>query len=196
MVTFWSSTCAACCPLNWRTYLRRYLYPTNQRSCSALHVSFLKCLCLSRNNSIETFLALIFLFYTVWMSNFSLKYTKKFKILSFRRNLIDLRSHSLLQIMILSYFCFDQLINNGFNEIFSPSLGSRGVFIVWWTIHLVEKIVFIFLKNIFILSDSYSKFPALFGYFENVFPDQPAPSSIRIGKRNVLHQRYSKIFFF
>ena len=125
-------------------------------------------------------LALIFLFYVVWMYKFSLNFSKKSLILSFRRNIITMKTQTILTVSILLYLIYDQLVSK-FNESFNSLIGPENAFKVWWTSRLIEKIVFIFVKNSFLLYQSYEQFPELFGLQGRQFPDQEKPRQIRLG---------------
>ena len=119
---------------------------------------------------------LIILFYVLWMFQFSLKKEKKHSILTFQRNLFTLRHQTALEICLLVYLFLDQM-NTKFCEVFFPSLGPKVTFQVWWSIHFLEKILILFVKNLAILHISITEYPELYGYVGQSFPDQQGPRS-------------------
>ena len=115
------------------------------------------------------FAGLIWIFYIIWMFITSIKISKNHKILNYRRNLLTIRSHALMSISILSYISIEQMLNKVL-EIFYEDLAVKNVFAVWWTWHLMEKIVWFFLKHIFIIWEVKTTFPAFDGHFGEVYP--------------------------
>ena len=114
-----------------------------------------------------------------WMYKFSLNHAKKFKILSFRRNLYTLSGQALLEFSVLTYIMADQLINILIEKYYTD-LGPSGVFQCWWTFHLLEKITFLFLKNLWIYHSS-KDFHELHGHYGKSFPGCQKPRFM--GKR-------------
>ena len=125
----------------------------------------------------HAFSVLIFLFYVIWMFRFSLRDEKRHTVLTYQRNLYTLRHQAIIEISLLVYLFLDQW-NTKFCEVFFPSLGPLGTFQVWWSIHFVEKILVLFVKNCSILYFSYKHYPELYGYEGNTFPHQQGPRMI------------------
>ena len=124
-------------------------------------------------HSTYIFLGSIILFYMAWMYQFSLNHAKKFKILSFRRNLYTLSGQALLEFSVLTYIMADQLINILIEKYYTD-LGPSGVFQCWWIFHLLEKITFLFLKNLWIYHSS-KDFHELHGHYGKSFPGYQKP---------------------
>ena len=129
-------------------------------------------------------IASIFGFYILWMFCFSHKHAKKFKITKYRRNLYTLRSQSFILLTFLVYDNADQILN-AFLETFSQNLGPYYIFCIWWTSHLVEKIVYSFVKNSWLIYSANRNFPEFCGYFAKPFPGKEKPRSLGMAYFNL-----------
>lgn len=118
--------------------------------------------------------ATIFGFYILWMFCFSYKHVKHFKILPYRRNLYTLKSQSFILLTFLAYDNADQILN-AFLETFSSSLGPYYIFCIWWTCHLVEKVVYSFVKNSWLIYSASNYYPEFSGYFAKSYPGKDGP---------------------
>ena len=124
--------------------------------------------------------ALIFAFYIFWMWKFCRNHVKKFKISTYRRNLMTLAEQTKLELSLCLYIILDQILNI-FLEIYSTHLSPATVFKIWWISHLWEKMIFICLKNIWIYSSASQEYPEFNGYQGKVFPGEKNPRPISQG---------------
>ena len=118
-------------------------------------------------------IAAIWIFYVVWMLLFSLRQVKKYKILSFRRNLLTMKEHTFISCCLLFYCGSDQMLMKIIESI-HESTSVKDVFKLWWTTHLIEKILVFPFKNVLILVSA-RNFPEFHGYFGQIFPEQEKP---------------------
>lgn len=104
-------------------------------------------------------------------------WSKKYKILKFRRNLISFKSHAWIVIFMWSYTVVDQLANKALEDNYQ-NLGTENVFKIWWTWHFAEKILMYFVKNLFIIFDAKKNFPEFDGHFGRIYPGSEKPRTI------------------
>ena len=104
---------------------------------------------------------------------FSLRQVKKYKILSFRRNLLTMKEHTFISCCLLFYCGSDQMLMKIIESI-HESTSVKDVFKLWWTTHLIEKILVFPFKNVLILVSA-RNFPEFHGYFGQIFPEQEKP---------------------
>ena len=125
-------------------------------------------------------LALIWIFYIVWMLYFSLRKAQGCKILNYRRNLLTMKQHSFMAFCLFFFLFTDQLFMK-IIELLPKTTCSEDVFKIWWFFHLVEKIMLFPSKNIFILFST-RRFPEFYGYTGQRLPGQEGPRQILPGK--------------
>ena len=128
-----------------------------------------------KSKLIVTAMAGIFLFYVICMYLNALRLSKRFKITKFNRNLLTFKEHTIFVVIIWAYIVFEQLILNNIIEHNYETLGERNVFRIWWTWHLVEKIVFFFVKNVYIIVNAGQNFSDYQGLVAKVYPGTEKP---------------------
>ena len=126
-------------------------------------------------------LGFILFFYTIWMLRFSLRQSKKHKIIKFRRNLLTMVETSVVGCSLLGYICFEQLNNFIIEYMYSSSYDVKYIFKYWFLFHVAEMILFLFLKNIWIIRSANLNFPEFNGLTGAKFPGQEAPRPILYG---------------
>ena len=130
---------------------------------------------------------LLFGFYIFWMFNFTMNYSKKFKILKYQRNLLSMKSQSIIALSIVFGIIADQC-SNLFIEINHEYLGPVLSFRIWWTHHLLQMIMYFVVKNVWIFISAKKYYPEFSGYYGKPFPGTESPriSSPGICFKNVL----------
>ena len=117
----------------------------------------------------------------------AVKWSKRFKIAKFRRNLLTFKSHATIVILYWSYSVFDQLANKVLEENYED-LGVENVFRIWWTWHFVEKILLFPIKNIFIIYQAKKNFPDFDEIFGEPYPGTEKPRPVTEGTDSDFNQ--------
>ena len=94
-----------------------------------------------------------------------------------RRNLYTLREHVTISFSLLLYVIVDQ-VNNKILELMSHNHGPDVLFSIWWGLHLLEKIVYFIVKNLYVIYSAHKNYPEFSGYIERKSSDQPKPRPI------------------
>ena len=116
------------------------------------------------------------------MLHFSVRKARECKILSYRRNLLTMKQHSMLTLCLLFFLFADQMFMKTIEAL--PNMTrSEDIFNIYWFFHLIEKILVFPSKNLLILFST-KNFPEFYGYTGQRFPGQEKPRHILSGKRN------------
>ena len=118
----------------------------------------------------------LFGIYTFWMFNFSMNFSKKFKVLKYQRNLYTMKAQCIITLCVVFLLEMDQVVNI-FIELNYAQLGHFHSFAVWWVYHLLESGVYVFVKNIWVLQSARNNYPEFSGYSGKSFPGQELPKS-------------------
>ena len=88
---------------------------------------------------------------------------------------------SVVGCSLLGYICFEQLNNFIIEYMYSSSYDVKYIFKYWFLFHVAEMILFLFLKNIWIIRSANLNFPEFNGLTGAKFPGQEAPRPILYG---------------
>ena len=123
----------------------------------------------------------LFGFYIFWMFNYTLKNVKKFKIIKYKRNLLSMKSQSVIALSMVLGLLADQF-SNFLIERYYNTLGPVVSFKIWWTHHLIQILMYFLVKNTWLLMSATKYYPEFSGYFAKSFPGTEPPRTPIPGK--------------
>ena len=105
----------------------------------------------------------------------------------FRRNLYTLKENSILAFSLLVFTVLEQMTIK-LCEILSETYEPDVLFTIWWSVHLLDKIIFINFKNIYVFISASREFPEFLGHYGKPFPGKMKPRTpsftVKRGKKS------------
>ena len=129
----------------------------------------------------------IFLFSSAYFYTSAIKQTKRYKIPSHRRNLMDINMNMLFIILIDLNGAANQIVNI-LVEVFYNKISPDTAFKIWWTFHLLVILQIQVLAQAVTIYSAHKNFPEFIGVKANRFKCQEGPRKIYV----VPERRYER----
>ena len=89
-----------------------------------------------------------------------------------------MKENAIIAFGILFYLMLEQVLIKCL-ELISNSYEPDELFHIWWSVHLIEKIIFFVIKNIYVLYSAVKEFPEFTGNFGKSYPGKQSPRLVR-----------------
>ena len=122
---------------------------------------------------------MMFLLSSLYFYKSAKRQTKRYKIPTHRRNLMDIKGNLMVVTLIAVNLIADQLINIPL-EVFYSQLGAGGVFKVWWIWHLIMFVQIYILAPAMIICTAQREFLEFNGLKGTTFPGQEKPRPLSV----------------